>query len=208
MTEQENKELMYASDEDIVFYLKCVEGLPTLAGLDGSGNGSDGIPLPYGLGAHSVRCLREIIKIVKPKAMLEIGFNMGWSASLWLSLSNKLKLVSCDISAKEETIMAAKFLQLKYNKRFFYYMRNNEWLPNLKNKFKYDLIFIDGGHLIKDVVADIELALELQIPHIGFDDFLEEFGEVQKAIQTFGNKLEQVNVNGNIALYKNKYTHE
>jgi len=129
MTQEENEKLMYASDEDIAFYLKCVEGLPTLAGLDGSGNGSDGIPLPYGLGSHSVKCLREIIEIVKPKSIFEIGFNMGWSASLWLELSSKAYLYSCDISKKKETIEAAIVLTKRYGNRFTYQDRNELLLP-------------------------------------------------------------------------------
>ncbi len=201
MTEEE--QLMYASDEDVKFYLKCVEGLPTLAGLDGSGKGSDGIPLPYGLGPHSVRCLREIVDIVKPKHIFEIGFNMGWSSALWLNLGNDIKLISCDISDKEETLLGAKILAEKFFPRFMYLARNSEAIDSILSEHQYGLIFIDGGHLINDVVADIEFSLKYKIPHIAFDDFLPQFGQVQDAIATFGDKLEQVNVNGNIALYKN-----
>lgn len=199
MTQEENEKLMYASDEDIAFYLKCVEGLPTLAGLDGSGNGSDGIPLPYGLGSHSVRCLREIVEIVKPTHILEIGFNMGWSSSLWLELAPKATVTSCDISTKNETLTAANILSERYLKRFSYFNRGGTWGA----PFLFDLIFIDGAHELEYVINDIELSLELKIPYISFDDFLEDFGDVQKAIATFGDKLEQVNVNGNIALYRN-----
>jgi hypothetical protein len=198
----DEQQLMYASDEDVSFYLKCVEGLPTLAGLDGSGKGSDGIPLPYGLGPHSVRCLREISEIVKPKHIFAIGTNMGWSDSLWLELNPECTLISCDISTKKETIVAAEFLRKKYGMRYFYKNRNDSdfgLAPSL-----FDLIFIDGGHLLNDVIADTKLALELKMPYIAYDDFLPQFGQVQDAIATFGDKLEQVNVNGNIALYKNK----
>jgi len=67
-----------------------------------------------------------------------------------------------------------------------------------------DMCFVDGGHLIDDVIADIEYCLKADIKYVAFDDFLPEFGQVQEAIATFGDKLEQINVNGNIALYKNK----
>jgi len=204
MTQEENEKLMYASDEDIAFYLKCVEGLPTLAGLDGSGNGSDGIKLPYGLGAHSVRCLREIVEIVKPTHILEIGFNMGWSSSLWLELAPRAQLLSCDISNKQETVEAAEILKNRGTKRFIYYNRNTDSFINYIYNFSFDLIFIDGAHELEYVIKDIELALSLKIPYIAFDDFLPEFGQVQDAIAMFGDKLEQVTVNGNIALYKNK----
>lgn len=203
MTQEENEKLMYASEEDIAFYHKCVEGLPTLAGLDGSGNGSDGIRLPYGLGCHSVRCLREIVEIVKPKTIMEIGFNMGWSSSLWLNLSDA-KLHTCDISNKKETLIAAEILANKYGDRFVYRNRHTLSIDIFFPVDYFQLCFIDGGHLLDDVIKDINWALELKIPHLAFDDFLPEFGQVQEAIAIFGDNLEQVNVNGNIALYKNK----
>jgi hypothetical protein len=35
------------------------------------------------------------------------------------------------------------------------------------------------------------------------DDWLPQYGQVQDAVKSFGNKLEVVNVNGNISLLKN-----
>lgn len=217
MTQQENDELMYASPEDQEFYLKCVEGLPTLAGLDGTGKDSNGVPLPYGCGPHSVRCLREIIEIVNPKSIFEIGFNMGWSSSIWLELS-KSHLLSCDISIKQETIIAAKYLKDKWGEKFEYAHRNNlnEFCHDLARESRqlrqysyeyytsFDLIFIDGSHLLEDVKNDIQFALLLQIPYLAFDDILEQFGPgVMPAIREYP-QLELVKEMGNIALYKNK----
>lgn len=204
MTQEENEKLMYASVEDMEFYLKCVHGLPTLAGLNGSGKDENEIPLPFGLGSHSVRCLREICEIVKPHSILEIGFNMGWSASLWLEIAPQATLISCDISRKQATLVAARFLKEKYNARFVFIDRNSEFFDLFTQGNRFDLIFIDGAHELDGVIADIELALELKIHNIAFDDFLPDFGQVQEAIATFGDKLELVNVNGNIALYKNQ----
>lgn len=201
MTEED---LMYASKEDQEFYLKCVSGLPTLAGLDGSGNGSDGIPLPYGLGSHSVRCLKEIAEIVKPKIIMEIGFNMGWSASLWLNILPECYLYSCDVSTKKETILAAEILKKRYGNRFEYKNRNaDDFFMHFCIPSFYDLIFIDGSHLLNDIEEDIKLAIDLRIPFIALDDWLPQFGQVQEAVKSFENYIEQVNVNGNIALYEN-----
>lgn len=194
------EDLMYASKEDQEFYLKCVEGLPTLAGLNGSGKDADGIAIPYGLGSHSVRCLREIIEIVKPNTILEIGFNCGYSAALWMELAPNARLFTCDISYKAETIVAAEIMKERYKERFFY--SNRVDFPYLHEK--YDLIFIDGSHLLQDVMEDIECALALKIPYLAFDDIMPAFGFAQDAINLFLDKLEVVNVNGNIALYKNK----
>lgn len=199
MTQEENEKLMYSSPEDQVFYLKCVQGLPTLAGLDGSGNGSDGIPLPYGCGSHSVRCFREVIEKLNPRHIFEIGFNMGYSATLWLELSPKLFLYSCDISKKEETIVAAKILTDRYKPRFTYQNRSELLVP-----YPQDMAFIDGSHLKDDVIEDINLCLKMNIKYLVFDDILPDFGFAQEAIDTFKDKLELLFENGNIGTYINK----
>lgn len=193
-------DLMYSSPEDQLFYSNCTKGLPTLAGFDGTGHDKFGIPLPYGTGPHSVRCLREIVGIVKPKSIFEIGLNMGWSSAMWLELSDA-EVVSCDISYKDETIEAAKFLELKYP-RFKYVNRLEDAFAGAINK-KFDLAFIDGGHLFDDVVADLQLCIDLNIPFFAMDDWLPDYGQVQDAVNSFGDKLEVLNINGNIALLKN-----
>src|ERR1700749_2247779 len=203
MTQEENEKLMYSSPEDQCFYLKGVEGLPTLAGLNGTGKDENGVPLPYGTGPHSVRCLREIVSIVHPQNIIEIGFNMGYSSAMWLELAPEAKVFSCDISYKKETIVAAEILSERYDGRFRYMNRGDVLFFSYLNENDFDLIFIDGGHELKDVVADLEFALNLKIPNIAMDDFLPEFGEIQKAIEQLGEKVEIVNVNGNIALLKN-----
>jgi hypothetical protein len=200
MTEQENKELMYASDEDKSFYNNSVKDLPTLSGLNGTGKDKFGLPLPYGTGPHSVRCLREISEIVKPKIIAEIGLNMGWSAAMWLELNPKASITSCDISYKDETIEAAKVLKERYGNRFDYF----NILDGYKFKNKTDLIFIDGSHELNDVIKDIEVALSFNIPYISFDDVMPDFGFVQDAINLYLDKLVLIKVMGNIALYKNK----
>ena len=207
MTEQENKELRYASDEDVQFYYKSISGLPTLSGLNGSGKDKFGIPLPYGTGPHSVRCFREIVDNVKPLKIFEIGTNMGWSAAVLLELAPKALMLSCDISYKDETTEAAKTLTERFNPRFTYKNRlEGEFheLMEFHKKAPFDLAFIDGGHLIDDVKADLRLCLDLGITNISMDDWLPEFGQVQEAVATFGNQLEVINVNGNIALLKRK----
>ena len=205
-----NEDLMYSSPEDQAFYLKCVEGLPTLAGLNGTGKDEDGIPLPYGCGPHSVRCLREIVEAVSPKHIMEIGFNMGWSAAMWLELAPNARLVSCDISQKKETLAAAEMLTIKYKGRFHYFDREEEdvELAMYALTKQFDLIFIDGSHLLDDVVKDIQFAIDVKIPYIAFDDYLPQFGEVQEAIAVFPSVLELIKVIGNIALYKNTTIYE
>lgn len=200
MTEQQ---LMYASDEDKEFFYKCIKGLPDKNGMDGSGFDKFGLEIPFSCGPHSVKCLREIVEIVKPKAIFEIGFNHGHSASLWLELSPEANLTSCDISLKDETIVAARMMKERYGARFEYFNRKTKLFFEAIHYLEFQLAFIDGGHEKKDVIKDINFCLALDIPYISFDDFLPQFGQVQDAIALFPEELIQINVNGNIALYKN-----
>lgn len=207
MTEQE---LMYASDEDIAFFHKCTAGLPGVEGFSGTGFDAKGERIPYGVGPHSVRCFREIVSIVKPKSILEIGFNLGYSASLWLNLA-EARLVSVDISDKEETLYASKNITKKFNNRFNFICSDSADIE-LASTFKlihyfggvpFDLIFIDGGHLEHHVMADIKLALDLGIKWLAFDDVLPQFGPGVLPAIAKHPQLEEVKTMGNIALYKN-----
>lgn len=198
-----HQELMYASPEDQEFYLNCVEGLPSMSGANGDGLDKFGIPIPFHCGPHSLRCLRSIVEMVKPKSILEIGFNMGHSSSMWLNLFEGI-VTSCDISMKDETIAGARVLRNRYPDRFFYFNRNRVSFSEEVRGHECDLIFIDGGHLYDDVKKDIELAINLNIQYLAFDDILEQFGPgVMSAIREYP-QLELISEMGNIALYKNK----
>jgi predicted O-methyltransferase YrrM len=191
MTEQE---LLYASPEDIAFFNECTKGLPDSQ--------------VYSCGAHSVRCLREIVGIVKPTSILEIGLNCGYSSAMWLALCPDASVMSVDI--KTDTVAAGEFLYNKYGLgRFSFIIYDSAKLIDawggLLKRQDFDLIFIDGGHLKKDVIADIKLSLTLGIEWLAFDDIMPRYGEVQQAIDEFP-QLELVKTMGNIALYKNANT--
>lgn len=201
-------DLMYSSDEDQQFFLKCVEGLPVINGFSGDGIDSNGEPMPYGIGPHSVRCLRRIVEIVKPKRILEIGFNVGISSSVWLNLCDA-SIVSVDISDRKETLVAADMLDARYPGRFKFICSDSAAaLHPIVNHTaeKFDLIFIDGGHLEHHVMADIDLAKRLGIPYLAFDDYLPQFGPgVQPAIKNNEVALAMVEEMGNIVLMKNNF---
>lgn len=198
-------DLLYASLEDQKFFIETIKGLPLINGFSGNGLDSNGQPMPFCLGAHSVRCLREIIEITKPKNIIEIGLNVGVSSALWLEMS-EANVMSCDISDRKETITAGEMLHDRYGSRFKFVICDSaylvrDWIHEIA-PMKPDLIFIDGAHDESSVVKDIGVALSLGIKHVVFDDFLEQFGEVQQAIAHF-HQLKQVKVLGNIALYEN-----
>jgi hypothetical protein len=60
------------------------------------------------------------------------------------------------------------------------------WLPEPPGepRRKFDLAYVDGGHELDCVQADIRLCVRCQIPYVLFDDWLPEYGPgVQQAIQ-------------------------
>lgn len=104
---------------------------------------------------HSGRCnkelelLKELSSDVKIKNVLEIGFNAGHSADIFLSNKN-IKLTSIDINKHSYINDAKKFIDSKYPNRHTLILGDSRIiLPKLfkENKYlKYDLIFIDGCH--------------------------------------------------------------
>lgn len=182
--------------EDGLIYAECVKGLPGLGGFSGKGRGSDGEPIPSGLGPHSVRCIREVCEIAQPESILEIGFNLGYSASLWLHFSNAI-LVSIDIRNSEEIKSAAHLLRERHPERFRFKVCNG---GDAGKQFAkgFDLAFIDGDHSLDGVTDDIKSCLELGIEKLCFDDWLPIYGDVQKAVEMFP-QIKVVKVLGNIA---------
>ncbi len=197
-----SEDLMQSTKEEQEFWCNAVRGLPGLEGFSGTGYDANGERIPWGTGPHSLRAFREVMEIVNPLMIYEIGFNLGYASAVFLKLSDTTGIVSCDISIKEETIAAASFLKKTYSNRFTYFNRNTsdflEWIAYEP----FGLAFVDGSHLYKDVYNDISFCKTLGIPYLLFDDILPNFGETQKAIDEFP-ELELVKSWGNIALYKN-----
>lgn len=197
-----SEDLMYSTPEDQEFWLKCIAGLPGLEGYSGKGVDKFGELIPYGTGPHSLSFFREVFELVKPKNVFEIGFNMGYASAVFLELGY-CHVYSCDISLKDETVNAAKILFERHGHRFWYDNRSEIDEDRLAGA-RYDLCFIDGGHLYQDVMTDINLCLSFDIQYFLFDDILPQFGEVQKAIDEWLSDIELVKQSGNLALYKNK----
>ena len=87
------------------------------------------------------------------KSVLEIGFNAGHSAELFLSKG--VSLTSVDIGTHETVKLGEKFLNEKYNNKLNLLIGNSkEVLPTLNDK--YDLIFIDGGHYRDIIQSDLD----------------------------------------------------
>lgn len=115
----------------------------------------------------------EMFNKHKVKSILEIGFNIGYSASLFLESDpdNKCKYTSVDIGRWEDTKKAADAVKSLYPDRFSFILKDSKYVyPDLEDQV-FDLIFIDGDHSPLGVQRDIALALKLKIPLLLFDDW-------------------------------------
>ncbi len=193
-------EIMSVPQQDAADYAKWISKLIDLKGFRGDGKDRYGQPIPFGCGAHSLRCLRKAVEILRPKSILEIGFNMGYSAAMWLHLSDA-KVFSIDISDKYETLYGARVLKEEFGNRFDFWVCDSARLIDELNFFvDFDTMFIDGGHLEHHVANDIEVGLRLQVKKFIFDDWWPCWGPgVQVAISKKPS-LKITNVMGNIAV--------
>jgi len=88
--------------------------------------------------------LKGILKSGKYKNILEIGFDIGNSAELFLSMGAEY-VTSVDICDKWITEVMVQFMQRKYGSQFMFIKGNSlDIIPTIVDT--YDLIFIDGAH--------------------------------------------------------------
>ena len=196
------KDLMYASKEDEDFYKSATAGQPSHAGFSGTGFDERGVQIPYSLGYHSIKSMRNLIQKsgFNEGAMLEIGFNLGYSASIWLTLLPHIHLMSVDISNKAETIAAAAAITRKFPGRFQFVCADSKTLSQSLDPGFFGLAFIDGDHSEEGIVADIQNCLDLGIKTMLFDDFLPQFGMTIPALARF--QPTEFESDGNLALAK------
>jgi len=120
----------------------------------------------------SYKSIEDIITITNCSTILELGFNRGASALMWLETSNST-LHSMDQRGENEVEKSIKYLNKSYPGRFTYTELNHKNLPNLIDDLKnnYDLIYIDGDHSKEGILRDAKNAIKLNPKYIAFDDY-------------------------------------
>ena len=201
-TIQSPENLMYSSKEDEDFYKSATANQPSHAGFSGTGFDAKGIQIPFSLGYHSIKCMRNLIQKsgFQEGKMLEIGFNLGYSASIWLTLLPNMQLTSVDISNKEETLAAAEAVSKTFPGRFQFICTDSKTISQKVEKGTFGLAFIDGDHSEEGIVADIQNCLDLGIKTMLFDDFLPQFGMTIPALARY--QPIELESDGNLALAK------
>ncbi len=153
------------------------------------------------------------------KSILEIGFNIGYSASMWLEFDpdKKSTLTSVDIGLHSDTVKASEAVKNLHGDRFSFILSDSKKVKNQLKGQIFDLAFIDGDHSRTGVASDIRLCIDLQIPLLLFDDYwtysesngirevCEQFVEMKKLslIKVYDLEVEQPK----LALYRNDTIH-
>jgi len=110
----------------------------------------------------------DICQIVKPKNILELGFNRGSSALMWLMCSDA-NLLSTDMHYLPQSV---DYLKSKYKDRFNFRHINHEVIRDCDEYIEqFDLIFVDGGHQRSSIERDIKTCLKFNPKYVAFDDF-------------------------------------
>ena len=108
--------------------------------------------------------LGNIVRNENIKTMLEIGFNAGHSADVFLSQNPNLKLTSYDLGEHTYTLVAKEYIDKKYPGRHTLVLGDSkETLP--RNVGLYDCFFIDGGHDYASASSDMKECARLAKPY-------------------------------------------
>ena len=107
-----------------------------------------------------VKFFEELLSQGRYENIGEIGFNMGHSAITFLENSKNSKVWSFDINRHKYTLMGRDFIDNQYPNRLNLICGNSAetvplFIEKKKDRFKFDLIFIDGGHSYKMSKSDI-----------------------------------------------------
>ena len=102
-----------------------------------------------------INFLCDLVKNENIIEVMEIGFNGGHSAELFLLSNNKINLVSFDIGTHEYIQIGKEFIDKTYpNRHNLIIGDSNATIPNYNEK-QFDIIFIDGGHDYDTVKNDL-----------------------------------------------------
>jgi len=118
----------------------------------------------YGFEGYSQQVpnqVKDLIELSKSAiTAMEIGFNAGHSAEVFLQNNPELTLTSFDENTHNYVSSGKEYIDLTYPNRHSLFLGNSvvsvpEYINNNPGKV-FDLIFIDGGHDYDVAIADLE----------------------------------------------------
>ena len=129
------------------------------------------------------------------ETILEIGFNIGHSATLFLDYcpDKKSKVTSVDLGIHKDTIKASEAVKGHFGDRFRFHLLNSKYMENTLKHDTFDLAFIDGDHTHQGVQNDIQSCINLKIPYLLFDDWhtFDEHGRYTNGVKTTCDMFEK-----------------
>jgi predicted O-methyltransferase YrrM len=121
-----------------------------------------------------VHIVEDILSYTKAKTMLEIGFNIGYSASTWLR-SGIEHLVILDIGRHSDTLSAIRATALHYKPKKVQWWIGDSTSAQARDLDLPDieLAFIDGEHSYKAALSDSYLSMHYGARWLVYDDVIE-----------------------------------
>lgn len=123
--------------------------------------GSKGIRPVEGYSQQIPEQIRDLIELTKNSLnVMEIGFNAGHSAELFLENNKNVKVVSFDLGEHDYVKDGKQYIDLMFPNRHTLILGDSrETVPQfIRNNpgVTFDVIFIDGGHTYEIARADLE----------------------------------------------------
>jgi predicted O-methyltransferase YrrM len=112
-----------------------------------------------------------VTAVAKPKSILEIGFNAGHSACMWLSRTDA-NVTSVDIEFGLCHKLGSEYLTEKFPDRFKFIQCDSTKLYEQIKDNQYDLVVVDGGHCTDICLSDCYLSLKLGAKYLVVDDVI------------------------------------
>tara|TARA_Y100000356_G_C11249954_1_gene286449 strand:- start:800 stop:1429 length:630 start_codon:yes stop_codon:yes gene_type:complete len=143
------------------------------------------------------------------ETILEIGFNIGHSATLFLDYcpDKKSKVTSVDLGIHKDTIKASEAVKGHFGDRFRFHLLNSKYMENTLKHDTFDLAFIDGDHTHQGVQNDIQSCINLKIPYLLFDDWhtYDEHGRYTNGVKTTCDMFEKAGKISKVEIFDLKY---
>jgi hypothetical protein len=167
--------------DDYIFNHRNNLGKPTMGGTD------------WRFADIVAPAFREVLDITESEYVLEIGFQKGGSALMFLSINPSLFYHSLDIEKNSKSI---GWLSEKFTGFMFVRADSKDIGPeSFPFRWRYDLIFIDGNHEDDYVISDIEKSLSFDPEYILLDDYRHPSHNIESiVIEKYKDKLEVVKV--------------